>query len=58
MSDRRVSVRLTRRYDAAQSDVWAALTEPGSLRRWLGVPQEVKLSPGGAFHVVFAGEPP
>ncbi len=58
MSDRRVSVRLTRRYDAAPSDVWAALTEPDSLRRWLGLPQELKLSPGGAFQVVVAGEPP
>lgn len=30
------SVRLTRYYGAAPGDVWAALTEPGSLARWLG----------------------
>ena len=35
----RCSVRLTRRYAAAPSEVWAALTEPDSLRRWLGEPE-------------------
>jgi len=28
-------VRLTRRYPEPLSEVWAALTEPGSLARWL-----------------------
>ncbi|MBA2385287.1 MAG: SRPBCC domain-containing protein [Actinobacteria bacterium] len=36
MNDARCSVRFTRRYPAAPSEVWAALTEPESLRRWLG----------------------
>lgn len=36
MSEGRCSVRLTRRYPAAPAEVWAALTEPESLRRWLG----------------------
>jgi uncharacterized protein YndB with AHSA1/START domain len=30
------AVRVTRRYAAAPAEVWAALTEPESLRRWLG----------------------
>ena len=29
------SVRLTRRYPAPPEEVWGALTEPGSLARWL-----------------------
>lgn len=29
-------MRFTRRYDAAPAVVWAALTEPDSLARWLG----------------------
>ena len=36
MSDGHCAVRLTRRYAAAPREVWAALTEPESLRRWLG----------------------
>jgi uncharacterized protein YndB with AHSA1/START domain len=30
------AVRLTRRFAAAPAEVWAALTESDSLRRWLG----------------------
>jgi uncharacterized protein YndB with AHSA1/START domain len=30
------SLRLTRRFRAAPAEVWAALTEPESVRRWLG----------------------
>jgi uncharacterized protein YndB with AHSA1/START domain len=29
-------VRFTRRYDATPAEVWAALTEPESIARWLG----------------------
>ena len=36
MSVGRCAVRVTRRYAAAPAEVWAALTEPDSLRRWLG----------------------
>ena len=36
-------VRFTRRYDATPSEVWAALTEPESVARWLGpVPTTVR----------------
>ena len=36
-------VRFTRRYDATPSEVWAALTEPESIVRWLGpVPTNVR----------------
>ena len=30
------SIRLTRRYAATVGEVWAALTEPESVRRWFG----------------------
>jgi uncharacterized protein YndB with AHSA1/START domain len=36
MGEGRCAVRLTRRFAAAPAEVWAALTEPESLRRWLG----------------------
>ena len=29
-------IRYTRRYDASPNEVWAALTEPASVARWLG----------------------
>lgn len=32
------SVRLTRRYAASPEEVWAALTDPGAVARWLGQP--------------------
>ena len=36
-------VRFTRRYDATPAEVWAALTEPDSIKRWLGpVPTRVR----------------
>jgi len=38
-------VRFTRRYDATPAEVWAALTEPRSVARWLGsVPTRVRES--------------
>jgi uncharacterized protein YndB with AHSA1/START domain len=38
-------VRFTRRYDATPAEVWAALTEPESVARWLGpVPTSVRES--------------
>ncbi|HUR86262.1 MAG TPA: SRPBCC domain-containing protein [Solirubrobacteraceae bacterium] len=42
-------LRLTRRYDASPEEVWAALTEPDSIGRWLARPVELELTPGGAF---------
>jgi uncharacterized protein YndB with AHSA1/START domain len=44
-------VRYTRYYRAAPDEVWAALTEPGSLARWLGPTGEVALRPGGPFEL-------
>jgi uncharacterized protein YndB with AHSA1/START domain len=38
-------VRFTRRYEATRAEVWAALTEPESIARWLGpVPTTVRES--------------
>lgn len=34
--ERTCVLRLTRHYPAAPADVWAALTQPASLERWLG----------------------
>jgi uncharacterized protein YndB with AHSA1/START domain len=45
----RCSVRLTRRYAASPEEVWAALTEPDSLRRWLDPSCELSLAAGGGF---------
>jgi uncharacterized protein YndB with AHSA1/START domain len=44
-------VRFTRYYDAAPHDVWAALTEPESLARWLAPTGNIDLSPGGPFEL-------
>lgn len=49
MSTGQCAVRLTRRYDASPAEVWAALTEPDSIGRWLGPAIAVQLRPGGAF---------
>lgn len=49
MDPGRCELRLTRRYDATPAEVWAALTEPGSIGRWLAAPVDVELAPGGAF---------
>jgi uncharacterized protein YndB with AHSA1/START domain len=38
--DTGASVRVTRRYAAAPAEVWAALTEPESVSRWLGSPHD------------------
>jgi uncharacterized protein YndB with AHSA1/START domain len=44
-------VRLTRYYRAAPDEVWAALTTPESIARWLAQPAEIELRPGGAFRL-------
>jgi uncharacterized protein YndB with AHSA1/START domain len=43
------AVRFTRHYDARPEEVWAALTEPESLSRWLAPTGDVELAPGGRF---------
>jgi uncharacterized protein YndB with AHSA1/START domain len=47
----RCSVRLTRRYAASPEEVWAALTEPDSLRRWLDPSCELSLAEVGGFRL-------
>jgi uncharacterized protein YndB with AHSA1/START domain len=44
-------VRLTRYYRAAPDEVWAALTDPDSLARWLASPSELDLRRGGSFEL-------
>lgn len=44
-------LRLTRHYRAAPEEVWAALTEPDSLRRWLATPVEIDLHSGKSFRL-------
>jgi uncharacterized protein YndB with AHSA1/START domain len=48
-------VRYTRYYDAALDEVWAALTEPDSLARWLGATHELALHRGGRFELGLEG---
>jgi uncharacterized protein YndB with AHSA1/START domain len=45
------SLRLTRRYAAAPSEVWGALSDPESLARWLAVPRVIELYRGGRFEL-------
>jgi uncharacterized protein YndB with AHSA1/START domain len=47
----RCEVRFTRYYRAPPEEVWAALTEPGSLARWLAAPLQVDLRAGGSFRL-------
>jgi uncharacterized protein YndB with AHSA1/START domain len=49
-------VRYTRYYRAAPDEVWAALTEPESLARWLAPTGEVALRRGGPFELRLDGE--
>jgi uncharacterized protein YndB with AHSA1/START domain len=51
MDPGRCELRLTRRYDATPAEVWAALTEPRSIGRWLAAPVDIDLAPGGAFEL-------
>lgn len=53
---------VARRYEASRGQVFAALTEPARLRRWLGVGQrwrledcELDLCVGGAFRMLWQG---
>lgn len=48
----RMAVRFERELDATQEDVWAALTEPAMLERWLAV-AEVDLRVGGSVRLKF-----
>ena len=44
-------VRFTRYYSATPDEVWAALTEPDSVARWLAPVRGMELSPGGPFEL-------
>jgi uncharacterized protein YndB with AHSA1/START domain len=47
--ERQAALRLTRRYAAPPAEVWAALTEPDSLARWLHPSARLELAPEGSF---------
>ncbi len=51
MGDGRATLRLTRYLDAPVTEVWAALTEPDSISRWLARPGAVELAEGGPFEL-------
>jgi uncharacterized protein YndB with AHSA1/START domain len=42
-------VRFTRRYDAGPAEVWATLTEPGAVARWLAQAAVLDASEGASF---------
>jgi uncharacterized protein YndB with AHSA1/START domain len=44
-------VRHTRYYQASPDEVWAALTEPASLARWLAPAGHINLREGGPFEL-------
>ena len=50
-------VRLQRRFDASPAEVWASLTEPESLSRWLGQAQRAEAFAGGAWEIEFGTDP-
>ena len=51
-SDGRYSLRMVRHLSRPPADVWAALTEPARLERWLGK-TTLELRPGGAIEIAF-----
>jgi uncharacterized protein YndB with AHSA1/START domain len=50
-----LTLRFERRYDAAPDEVWAALTEPESIRRWLLAEAVLEPRVGGAFRLDWRG---
>jgi uncharacterized protein YndB with AHSA1/START domain len=46
VAERQCAVKLTRRFIAAPAEVWAAMTEPRSLARWL-LEGRIELEEGG-----------
>lgn len=47
--DEEIGLRFERHYDATPHEVWAALTEPESIRRWLLAEAVLEPRVGGAF---------
>jgi uncharacterized protein YndB with AHSA1/START domain len=56
MPEAQAALRLTRYLEAPASEVWAAMTEPESIARWLASPGVVELAPGGRFELRLAGD--
>jgi uncharacterized protein YndB with AHSA1/START domain len=42
VAEEHAALRFTRRYSASLDEVWRALTEPDSISRWLGPPDDVE----------------
>jgi uncharacterized protein YndB with AHSA1/START domain len=42
VAEEHAALRFTRRYSASLDEVWRALTDPGSVSRWLGLPEDVE----------------
>lgn len=51
------SVRFTRRYAAPPADVWAAVTEPESVARWLGRVRAGRIATGAEAELEVDGKP-
>jgi uncharacterized protein YndB with AHSA1/START domain len=54
--DDRIGLRYERSYDASPNEVWAALTEPESIRRWLLADATLEHRVGGVFRLDWSGE--
>ena len=52
--DEGAAVRFERTYDATPEEVWAAVTEPESIRRWLFADAIVEPRVGGVFQLVWS----
>jgi uncharacterized protein YndB with AHSA1/START domain len=51
-----VALRFQRAYDATPEEVWDAVTEPESIRRWLFAEAVVEPRVGGVFQLVWSDE--
>lgn len=49
-------VRVQRRYQATAAEVWAALTEPASVARWLAHTERIEARKGGAYDLRFTDD--
>jgi uncharacterized protein YndB with AHSA1/START domain len=52
----RFAARFERRYDGSPAEIWAALTEPDRLRRWLAEVVDGRLEPGAEFTFRWNGD--
>jgi uncharacterized protein YndB with AHSA1/START domain len=52
----RFATRFERRYDGSPEEIWAAITEPDRLRRWLADVVDGRLEPGGEFTFRWNGD--